>query len=323
MADILDSGTIKLDKSPFIDGKKNSSVNKNAISKKVDIVFNVIFTIYSILCLSPLLLIFMVSITDEKSLVENGYSFIPDNITFNTYKFLLTDYEKILRAYGVTIAVCIVGTILSILLTMMYAYPISRKSFKYKNFFSFYIFFTMLFNSGLVPWYILYTQYFKLNDNPVMLVIPTLVSAFNVLVVRTYLKMNLPESILESAKIDGAGELRIFFSIVLPLSVPVIATIGLFSVLLYWNDWYFCLLFIQNQKYYNIQYTMYQVLRSVEYLTSSHAARVGNTSSELSKIPSETLRMAMAIVGIGPIVFAYPFFQKYFIKGLTLGAVKG
>jgi putative aldouronate transport system permease protein len=161
-----------------------------------------------------------------------------------------------------------------------------------------------------------------LNDNPAALVIPALVSAFNVLIVKTFLTTSLPDSIMESAKIDGASELKIFTSIVIPLSVPVIATIALFSVLAYWNDWYLCLLYISSHKYYNIQYSMYQALRSIEFLTSGRMT-VGGASSELSKVPGETLRMAMAIIGVGPIIFAYPFFQKYFIKGLTIGAVKG
>ncbi|TYQ16867.1 UNVERIFIED_CONTAM: putative aldouronate transport system permease protein [Acetivibrio alkalicellulosi] len=295
----------------------------NSISSKTNMVFNILFSIYCIACLAPLLLIFMVSITDEVSLVENGYSFFPSKISFSAYQYLFMDFEKILRAYGVTIGVCVIGTVLSVLLTMLFAYPISRKSFKYRNFFSFYIFFTMLFQGGLVPWYILYTRYLRLEDSLLALILPPLVTAFNVLVVKTYLAANLPEAILESARIDGASEFRIFFSIVIPLSVPVIATIGLFSVLAYWNDWYLCLLYIRSPKNYNIQYSMYQALRSIEFLTSSNVASLGNTSSELLKVPGETLRMAMAIIGIGPIVFAYPFFQKYFIKGLTIGAVKG
>jgi len=297
--------------------------NSNSISRKTNLIFNLLFSSYCVICLSPLLLIFMISITDETSLVKNGYSFLPSKISYSAYQYIFSDFGKIFRAYGVTITVCVVGTIASVLMTMLYAYPISRKTFKYRNFFSFFIFFTMLFNGGLVPWYILYTKYLRLEDNPAILVIPPLVSAFNVLVVKTFLSINLPDSVLESARIDGAGEFRIFLRIVIPLSMPVIATIGLFSVLLYWNDWYLCLLFIRNPDYYNIQYTMYQVLRSVEFLTSSHTATIGNTGSELAKIPGETLRMAMAIIGIGPIVFAYPFFQKYFIKGLTIGAVKG
>lgn len=295
----------------------------NSISKTTNLIFNLLFICYCIACIAPLILVFMVSITSENSLVVNGYSFFPSEISFYTYKYLFADPAQIIRAYGITIGVCVIGTILSVIMTMLYSYPLSRKNFKYKNFFSFYIFFTMLFNGGMVPWYVMYTKYFHMTNNVAMLVIPMLVSAFNVLIVKTFFTLNLPDSILESARIDGASETRTFISIVLPLSKPVIATISLFQVLAFWNDWYMCLLYINESKYYNIQYAMYQTLRTVEYLTSSHAAAVSGTSSELAKLPSETLRMAMAIIGVGPIIFAYPFFQKYFIKGLTIGAVKG
>ncbi|MDR1000040.1 MAG: carbohydrate ABC transporter permease [Clostridiales bacterium] len=265
----------------------------------------------------------MVSISTELSLVENGYSFFPSGISFFSYRYLFADAEKLIRAYGITIAVCVVGGALNVLMTTLYAYPISRSSFKYRNFFSFYIFFTMLFSGGLVPTYIMYASYFKLINNPIMLAVPGLLSAFNVLIVRTFYRLNISDSILESAKMDGAGEGMIFFRIVLPLSTPAVATIGLFSVLMYWNDWYSCLLYINEAKYYNLQYAMYQALRTIEYLTSSSASmNMANLSGELLKVPAESLRMAMAIIGIGPIVFAYPFFQRYFIKGLTLGAVK-
>lgn len=294
----------------------------NAISRRTNAIFNALFLTYCVACIAPLILIFMISITDEKSLVTHGYSFFPSAINFKTYQFLFLDFGKIANAYAVTVCVCVIGTILSVLLTMLYAYPISRKSFKYRNFFSFFIFFTMLFQGGLVPWYILYTQYLHLQDNPAALVIPALVSAFNVLVMKTFFQLNLPDSILESARIDGASEFRTFFTIVIPLSTPVIATIGLFAVLAYWNDWYLCLLYIRSPKYYNIQFSMYQALRSVEFLTTNSNA-MQFSSNALSQIPGETLRMAMAIIGIGPIIFAYPFFQKYFIKGLTIGAVKG
>ncbi len=299
------------------------SYSSNSISRPTNFIFNVLFCCYCVACIAPLILVLMVSITSENSLVENGYSFFPTEISTYTYEYLFADPSKIIRAYGITIGVCIVGTILSLLMIMLYAYPLSRKSFKYKNFFSFFIFFTMLFNGGVVPWYIMWTKYFHMTDNVMMLVIPMLCSAFNVLIVKTFFTLNLPDSILESARIDGASESRTFISIVIPLSKPVIATISLFQVLAYWNDWYLPLLYINDAKLYNIQYAMYQTLRTVEYLTSSHAAAVSGTSSELAKLPSETLRMAMAIIGIGPIIFAYPFFQKYFIKGLTIGAVKG
>jgi len=303
--------------------KKLGGYTSNSISLKSNVLLNTLFILYCILCVAPLILIFTVSITESKALVEQGYTFFPKALSLSTYRYLFLDPTKIVRAYGMSIAVATIGTLTSITMVLLYAYPLSRKSFRQRNFFAFYIFFTMLFNGGLVPWYIMYTKYLGLRDNPAMLVIPSLVSAFNVLIVKTFFSLNLPDSVLESAKIDGAGEGRIFVSIVLPLSTPVIATIGLFSVLTYWNDWYACLLYINNPKYYNIQFAMYQALRTVEYLTSSQAQSAAVTRGELAKVPSETLRMAMAILGIGPIVFAYPFFQKYFIKGLTIGAVKG
>ena len=304
--------------------KPNSGgYTSNSITRKTNTLLNILFTVYCVLCVAPLILIFTVSITDSAALVEQGYTFFPKTLSLTAYRYLFSDPSKIIRAYGMSVAVCTIGTLTSVIMVMLYAYPLSRKTFKGRNFFAFYIFFTMLFNGGLVPWYIMYTKYIGLKDNPVMLVLPGLVSAFNVLIVKTFFSLNLPDSILESAKIDGASEGRIFVSIVIPLSTPVIATIGLFSVLMYWNDWYACLLYIDSPKYYNIQVAMYQALRTVEYLTSSMAQSAAVTRGELGKVPSETLRMAMAILGIGPIVFAYPFFQKYFIKGLTIGAVKG
>ena len=181
----------------------------------------------------------------------------------------------------------------------------------------------MLFQGGLVPWYILYTKYLHLQNNLAALIIPAIMNAFYVLVVKTFFTINVPDSVLEAARIDGASEFRIFYTIVIPMSTPVIATIALFASLSYWNDWYLCLLYINDPKYYNLQYSMYQALRSLQFLTSSLGSASGNASSSLANVPGETLRMAMAIIGIGPIVFAYPFFQRYFIKGLTIGAVKG
>jgi putative aldouronate transport system permease protein len=302
---------------------KKSTLQINSVSPATNIAFNIFFTVYCILCLAPLLLIFMVSITDQSSLAVNGYSFTPSKISFDAYRYLFNDLGKLLRSYGVTIFACVVGTFFCVTFTMLYSYPISRKSFKYRNFFSFFIFFTMLFQGGLVPWYILYTKYLHLQNNLIALIMPAVMNAFYVLVTKTFFTLNIPDSVLEAARIDGASEFNIFYTIVIPMSTPVIATIALFSALAYWNDWYLCLLFINDPKYYNLQYSMYQALRSLQFLTSSLGSASGNAASALANVPGETLRMAMAILGIGPIVFAYPFFQRYFIKGLTIGAVKG
>jgi len=297
-------------------------VEINSIKPTTNLVLNVIFSVYCIACIAPLILIFMVSITDQASLATNGYSFFPSKISLDAYRYLFSDLGKLLRTYGITIFTCVVGTFFCVLFTMLYAYPLSRKTFKYRNFFAFFIFFTMLFQGGLVPWYILYTKYLNLQNNLLALIMPPIMNAFYVLVAKTFFSINVPDSVLEAARIDGASEFKIFRKIVIPMSTPVIATVALFSSLAYWNDWYLCLLYINDPKYYNLQYSMYQALRSLQFLTSSLVPS-SSAASSLANVPGETLRMAMAIVGIGPIIFAYPFFQRYFIKGLTIGAVKG
>ena len=206
----------------------------------------------------------------------------------------------------------------------LYAYPISRKDFPHAKFFTFFVFFTMLFNGGLVPWYLVYVQMLDLKNTMAALIIPLLVAAFFVLITRTFFQTTIPAAILESANMDGAGEMRIFFQIVLPLSLPVLATVALFQTLAYWNDWFLSLVFITKEDNITLQYLMYKTMLNIQYLsTNSTAASAIIAAGGTFKFPSESVRMAMVIIGIGPIIFAYPFFQKYFVKGLTVGAVKG
>jgi putative aldouronate transport system permease protein len=294
------------------------------ISRTSDFIINLIFTIYTILCLMPLMLVFMVSITDEKTALINGYSFLPDLYSLSAYAFLLEDWRQIVQSYGVSIFVTIVGTALSLLIMALYAYPISRKDFPHRNFFSFFMFFTMLFNGGLVPWYLVYTQLLDMKNSIWSLIIPLLVSAFFVLMLRTFFSTTVPFELLESAKIDGAGEFRIFAQMVLPLSLPVMATVALFQTVTYWNDWFLSLVFISGNDNVSMQFLMYRTMLDIQFLSSNVQAAQGLAQSGgLVNIPTETVRMAMAVLGIGPIVLAYPFFQRYFIKGLTIGAVKG
>lgn len=285
-------------------------------------VLNLVFITYSLACLLPLILVFMVSVTDEKALETDGYSFLPAKFSLYAYKYVLSRPEQILRGYGITIFVTIAGTLLSLLLTAMIAYPLSRKTLKYRRQVSFYVYFTMLFNGGLVPWYMLYNNYLHMKNNVLVLIVPYLVGAFNVLILRTFFTTTIPDSIIESAKIDGAGEFTIFFKIIVHLSLPGFATVGLFNTLMYWNDWWLSLLYIDNAKLVNLQYLMLKAMRNLDIMTSSTMVQA-NVSKAVATMPSETARMAMAIIGIGPIIFAYPFFQRYFIKGLTIGAVKG
>lgn len=298
-----------------------------AVSKGTNIAINVFFSFYSILCLLPIVLIVMISFSDEKSVLVNGYSFFPEKFSLSAYRFLLEDWHQIVRSLGVSLIVTIAGTALSLLVMALYAYPISRRDFPHRNTFSFIIFFTMLFNGGLIPWYLVYTQLLDLKNTLASLILPLLVSGFFVLMMRTFFSTTIPVELLEAAKIDGAGESRIFAQIVLPLSLPVLATVGLFQTVNYWNDWFLSLVFITGQtgkEQVSLQFLMYRTMLDIQFLSSNVTAAQGlSQSGGLVKVPTETVRMAMAVMGIGPIVLAYPFFQRYFIQGLTIGAVKG
>lgn len=302
--------------------RKNKFRLANEISAGSNIVLNILFIFVTIVCLFPILLVIAISFTEEKEILLNGYSIIPQVFSTKAYDFVISTGDAILRSYGISILVTILGTVLSMSVITLYAYPLARSSFKYKPFFSFFVFFTMIFGGGLVPWFMVYSQLVRIRDSIWIMIVPYLINGFYVMIMRTFIKTSVPEALMESAKIDGAGEFRTFFSIVLPLLKPGLATIGLLSCLGYWNDWYLPLVFLTKRELYNIQYTMYQTLSNIQFLTSGSAnfAEAGNV---LADLPGESARMAIAVISIGPIIFAYGFFQKYFIKGLTIGAVKG
>lgn len=295
---------------------------QNQISIGTDISLNFMFLCCAVICLAPLLLVVAISVTDEKTIFKNGYSFIPEKFSGKAYDYLITAGDAIWRAYGVSIFVTIVGTALSLLVICLYAYPLSRNGFKYKNQFAFFAYFTMIFGGGLVPWYIVYTQLIPIKKTVWILIIPYLMNTWFMMIMRTFFKTTINESIIESARMDGAGEFRTFFVIVLPLCRAGLATIGLFCTLNYWNDFFLPLVFVNDAKLYNIQYLMYQTLIAVQYLMNA-STQISNASQILADLPSEGVRMAIAVISIGPIIMAYPFFQKYFVKGLTIGAVKG
>lgn len=299
--------------------KKFQDVTK--ISKGADLAINIFMILLALACIYPMLLVLGISITEEQTVTLEGYKLIPSLVSFDAYDFVLNDAGAILRAYGVTIFITVVGSILSLCVISLYAYPLSRKDFRYRTQFTLIVFFTMLFNAGLVPWYMVYTNILHIKNTPMAMILPALMTPLYVLIMRTFYATTIPESIIEAAKVDGASEFRIFTKIVLPLSKPSLATIGLFNVLFYWNDWYSPLLFITDEKWYNLQFLLYRINQSITYLTSQTGS-LGNVSELLANIPSQTARMAMAVIAIGPIVLAYPFFQKYFVEGLTVGSIK-
>ncbi len=292
------------------------------INRTADIALNILMILCTIACVLPLLIVFSASITDEKAVTMYGYSLFPRNLSLEAYKYIFKDIMVILRAYGVTVFVTVVGSALSLVIIALYAYPISRKDFKYRNVFTFIAFLTMLFNGGLVPWYMVYVNVLHIDDTIMALILPYLMTPLYVLIMRTFFITTIPDGIIEAARIDGAGELQTFVWIVLPLAKPVLATIGLFNLLTYWNDWYAPLLFINNEKLFNLQYLMYRVDKAIIYL-SNNAGSINNATQIMANLPTQTARMAMAVVAIGPIILAYPFFQKYFVEGLTIGSIKG
>ncbi|WP_337102655.1 carbohydrate ABC transporter permease [Paenibacillus sp. YIM B09110] len=292
------------------------------VSKLAAILLHIIFIAFSLACIMPIVLIVAISFSNEKSLTLKGYKFWPDQIDGSAYQYLFTNSATLAKAYGVSLSVTFIGTLLAVLLIALYAYPIFRKDFPFKKTFNIYLLITMLFSGGLVPFYLLYVNYLDLKDTYVALILPGLSNAFYIFITRTFFQQTVPEEMIESGKLDGASEWRIFFQLVLPISLPVLATIGLFTTLTYWNDWFNSLLFINDTDKYSLQYVMIQMIRQAEFFKNQLAGS-GVALLVQQSVPTESLRMAMVVVSIGPILFVYPFFQKYFTKGLTIGAIKG
>ncbi|MBB6633394.1 carbohydrate ABC transporter permease [Cohnella thailandensis] len=281
-----------------------------------------VLLIYSAACILPFLLLFASSFTDDKVIMQSGYSFFPEKFSLDAYRYLWNESTDILRSYGITILITVAGTAFSLAMTSMLGYPISRRDLPYRHPLAFYVFFTMLFNGGLVPTYFVYTQVFDLKNTLAALLIPgLLLNGFNVLLMRTFFMTTIPPAILESAKIDGAGEIRIFYKIVLPLSLPILATIGLFQGIAYWNDWFNGLIYITNPKLFSLQNILNRIMLDIQFLSTDPALSAQASGS--MDLPTASFRMAIVVIGVVPILLAYPFFQKYFVKGIAIGAVKG
>ncbi|MEH7096316.1 carbohydrate ABC transporter permease [Neobacillus vireti] len=270
----------------------------------------------------PLIILLSSSLSDEASILKDGYSFFPKEVSFAAYDYLLSNSSSILRAYGITVFVTVFGTFVSLVMTSFLAYGLSRRDLPFKNVFAFIVFFTLLFNGGLVPTYLVYTQVFDIKNTIWALIVPgLLMNGFNVLLMRTFFMTSIPEPIIESARMDGAGEFRTFFSIILPLSLPILATIGLLQTIIYWNDWFNGLVYITEPSLFSIQNILNRMLSDIQFLATSNLG--SNTSTAAAQIPTTAVRMAIAVIGILPILIAYPFFQKYLVKGIALGSVKG
>ncbi len=285
-----------------------------------NIIISLVFVLVSIACLYPLLLVIGVSFTDESAISEYGFHVIPKEWSLDSYRYVVSSGKTILRAYGVTIFVTVVGTVISTFVVALYAYAISRRDFKYRKLFTFIALFTMLFSGGTVAGYMVTTGVLHLKNNIWVMILPYVMNAWYVIVMRSFYSMSIPTAIIEAAKIDGANEYATYFRIVMPLSLPGLATIALFATLTYWNDWWLPLLYITEPEKYNLQYLLQSMISNIQNLTEN-SALMGSTAL-LADVPKEGARMALCIIATGPILIVYPFFQKYFIQGLTVGSVK-
>ncbi|WP_413521462.1 carbohydrate ABC transporter permease [Brochothrix thermosphacta] len=301
--------------------KKIQKVGVRSFGKKADIFFNVFLALFALSCVFPFLFVIIISLTSENSLVTNGYSLWPSEWGLDGYRYLADLKEQLLQSLFVTVMVTVVGTLINTTFTSTYAYAISRPDFILRKFFTIACLITMLFSAGMVPNYIVMTSMLGLKDTIWALILPMAISPFNIIVMRTFFKRTVPDAIIESARIDGASELRIFGQIVLPLAVPGIATISLFAALGFWNDWFNALLYIQSDNLVPLQYLLMKIQANIEYMTQN-ASMSTALSSGAQAIPKEATRMAMVVISTLPIALSYPFFQKYFVSGLTIGGVK-
>lgn len=289
-------------------------------SKSFNRVATIILTFLVIVTLLPIVLLVIASFTKEQVLIQNGYTFFPKALSLDAYYYMVKQGAVIVRSYGVSFLVTILGTVMSVAVTTTLAYPMARKLFRYKNVLSFFVFFTMLFNGGIVPSYIMWSRFFHIKNTIWALIIPNyMVTAFNVILVKNFYQNNVPDALVEAAQIDGASELKTFYSIMFPLSRPVVATISLFTGLCYWNDWTNGLYYVDNEKLFSIQLLLMKIMNNIQAL-KANTALMGTGTVEL---PGTSVRMAMAFVGILPILIVYPFVQKYLVEGVVIGAVKG
>ncbi len=300
--------------------KENNSNSDRSVKGKDQKVFNMIayplMGLLALVCFLPFWLIISASFTDNSSIIKDGYHLFPEKWSLDAYRYIFAAPATLLNAYKVSIIVTVVGTLLSIALVTMAGYVLNRKDLKYRNQLSFFIYFTTLFSGGLMPTYILYVNVLDLRNNLWALIFSGLLSPFNIILMRNFMK-GIPDALVEAARIDGAGDFGIFVKVILPLCKPGIATIILFVALGYWNNWYSAMLYMSKSKLYPLQYYLYNII------TAAQAAKASTSAGVNLVFPGESIKMAMAVVATGPILLVYPFVQKYFVQGITVGAVKG
>lgn len=293
-------------------------------NKRFQFLGNVVMIILSAVALLPMILMFMSSITDNDTLIQNGYRFLPAKFSLQAYTYIFSTGNSVINAYGISILLTVIGTTISLIITTLLAYALAKKGLPGRGILTVYVVFTMLFNGGLVPTYINYTSTFGLKNTFLGLLIPNLLmNAFNVLLMKSYFASAIPDEIVEAAYIDGATEFQTFLRVAIPLAKPIIATIGLFAGIAYWNDWNNGYIYLSTRTdLFSIQNLLNRMMQNIQFLTQN-SSNIANAQVGLASIPSVSVRMSMAVVGVLPVIIVYPFIQNNFVKGITLGGVKG
>jgi putative aldouronate transport system permease protein len=295
---------------------------KSRSEKIFQLIINACLILMVVAVVLPIWLLVAGSLSSDNDLIASGYKLIPETFSLEAYQYLFFKSKDIFRSLGISFFITVVGTVVSLLITPLLAYPLSRRDFKARNVISFFVFFTMLFGGGIVPSYMMWTQIFHIKNTIWALIIPNLLmNGFSVIMMKNYFSQNIPVELIEAGKIDGGGEFYIFRKVVLPLSLPIMATIGLLVAIGYWNDWTNGLYYVNDPHYFSLQNLLNRILANVQYLSSN--TQISQSGGTIMKMPAVSIRMAIAVIGILPIMVLYPFFQKYFVKGITIGAVKG
>ena len=306
------------------DNTKKKALRLNSVSTGTEIVIHIILGLFCLCCIIPFIFVIIVSFSSEASIRQIGYSFIPAEWSVEAFQYAFQKLPQIWRSYFNSIFITVIGTVLSTLMCALYSYVLYRPDFKFRGFFNFFSFFTMIFGGGLVPTYIICSQVLGLNENYAALIVPLLVNPFNIIVMRTFFQSSVPLELIEAATIDGSGEYNTLFRVVAPIAKPGVATIALLNALVFWNDWYLSLLYIKRNKVLQpLQALLMELQNNVEYLNRMAGQMGAAAINEAAKMPSQSLRMVLVVLIVVPIACAYPFFQQYIVSGLSVGSVKG
>ncbi len=303
--------------------QKKKAFRLNSVSAPVEAGFHLILGLFSLLCIVPFIFVIIISFTSKASIQNYGFSFIPNEWSLEAYQYVFRLGDALWRSYFNSFFITIVGTVLSVGICVLYAYPLFRKDFKYRSLFSFLSFFTMIFGGGLIPTYIICKNLLGLNNNYAALIVPMLVNPFNIIIMRTFFQTSVPFDLIEAASIDGSGEYNTLIKVILPIVKPGIATVALLTALGYWNEWFLSLLYITDNKLIPLQYLLMQMQRNSEFLARNSSMIGADSANIVASLPGQSMKMAIVVFIVIPIACAYPFFQRYVVAGLTVGSVKG